>query len=63
MVGSQAEAAGEPAQRGGGMRTLGGEERVEFGDHGRLALVRNRSQSCSYPVATAARGAAANAAG
>jgi hypothetical protein len=38
MVGGQAEAAGEPAQRGGGVHTLGGEERVEFGDHGRAGV-------------------------
>jgi hypothetical protein len=33
MVGGEAEAVGEPADRGGGVNPFSGEERVEFGDH------------------------------
>jgi hypothetical protein len=33
--GWRSEAVGEPAERGGGVDAFSGEERVEFGDHGR----------------------------
>jgi hypothetical protein len=38
MIGGEAEAVGEPAQRGGGVHAFGYEERVEFGDHGRAGV-------------------------
>jgi hypothetical protein len=38
MAGGEAEAVGEPAQRGGGVHAFGGEERVQFGKHGRTGV-------------------------
>jgi hypothetical protein len=42
---------------------FGDEERMEFGDHGRLAVMKNRSESWSSSVVRAARGAAASVTG
>jgi hypothetical protein len=58
MVGGQAEAAGEPAQRGGGVHTLGGEERVEFGDHGRAGVGEEPFAKLQLPGGQGGPGAA-----
>jgi hypothetical protein len=63
MVGGEAKAVGEPAQRGGRVHAFGHEERAELGEHGRAGGGEEPFAELQLLGGRGSAGAAANVAG